>query len=217
MDTFEDSKITDVAILGYGGNCFDVADAIEAINSKSQKYRLAGFFDDSDNKKINDKYPPILGKINDAQHFKDLCFVNAIGSTRSFKLKEEIIKRSGINNERFISIIHPRAVVSPSATIKNGTVILAGVNIGPSVAIGHHVMILQNSVIGHDSIIGDYSIIAAGAVINGNVTVKPSVFIGAKSVVLENRTLESNSLLGAGAVLTKDLSKDAIAKGNPAK
>ena len=41
--------------------------------------------------------------------------------------------------------------------------------------------------------------------------------IGANSTILPDLQIEDNAIIGAGAVVTKDISKDYIVFGNPAR
>jgi maltose O-acetyltransferase len=49
------------------------------------------------------------------------------------------------------------------------------------------------------------------------VTLKKSCYIGAGSVILEGITVGPGSLVGAGCVVTRDVSRDTIVVGNPAR
>jgi len=48
-------------------------------------------------------------------------------------------------------------------------------------------------------------------------TVKRNVSIGANSTILPGIIIEENSLIGAGSVVTKDIPKNSVVTGNPAK
>lgn len=51
----------------------------------------------------------------------------------------------------------------------------------------------------------------------GRVTIGNNVFIGANSLILPNVTIGDNVIIGAGSVVTKDIPKNSVAIGNPAK
>lgn len=51
----------------------------------------------------------------------------------------------------------------------------------------------------------------------GKVNIGDNVFIGAGSIVLMNTTIGNNVIVGAGSVVTKNLKKNGVYAGNPAK
>ena len=209
-----------IAILGSGGNCYDIADTITYINTVFPKYNLTGFFDDSaDAVHSNNKtgYPPVLGSLKDAEFRSELFLVNGIGSTRTYFKKDEIIKKTGVGDNRFETIIHPEAVISPIVKIGTGSVVLANVTICSGAVIGRHVLILPGAVINHDCKVGDYSIVASGAILNGNVQLEPLCYIGAGAVILENLCVGKQALIGAGSIVLKDVSAKTVVAGNPAR
>jgi len=49
------------------------------------------------------------------------------------------------------------------------------------------------------------------------INIENNVFIGAHSIVLKGVTIGENSIVGAGSIVTKDIPKNQIWAGNPAK
>ena len=49
------------------------------------------------------------------------------------------------------------------------------------------------------------------------VIIGKNVWIGMNSLILKNVTIGDNSIIGAGSVVVKDVPKNTIAAGNPAK
>lgn len=214
--------IKKIIILGTGGNCLDIVDAVLAINQQSPMYEVLGFLDDDPGKQHYSYLGfPVLGSLKQAvslaAQFNDSVFVNGIGSPLSFGKKAALISSIQIPNKQFATVIHPDATISPSATIESGTVVLANTTICANATIGHHVMILPGCTINHDCQIGDYAIMASGAVLCGNVQLESSCYVGASSVILGDVVIGTQSLVGAGAVATKDVCTHSVVCGNPAK
>ena len=211
-------EIKKIIILGTVGNCIDILDAINEINSLHKKYEIIGFLDD-DHKKWNIKIYgiEILGGLDSALTYKDTFFVNGIGSPNNFWLKKDIIDKTGLSIDKFETIIHPSATVSKFATIGKGTVILQNVTIASNLTIGNHVIILPNSVINHDDIISDYVSIASGVCIAGGVKIEVGCYIGSGSTIIGNIKIGQNSLVGMGSVVLKDVKINSVVVGNPAK
>ena len=132
--------------------------------------------------------------------------------------------------------------IGNNVTIKDGTIIEGyGVmrNLGEGLSIGNNVGISQDCfialrgyiTIGNDSIIGpNVSIFSENHIsddINtpivfqgekrNNVIIGNGVWIGTRATILCGVTVGDNSIIGAGAVVIKDVPKNAIAVGVPAR
>jgi acetyltransferase-like isoleucine patch superfamily enzyme len=111
------------------------------------------------------------------------------------------------------------------------------VKIGSLSEISHHVKIGSNVNVHSQVFIPEYSVIESNAWIGPNVVLTNSKYpksqnaknnlfgcfvgmnskIGANSTILPNVRIGSNALIGAGSVVTKDVPKNAVVAGNPAK
>ncbi|MBN2716006.1 MAG: NeuD/PglB/VioB family sugar acetyltransferase [Deltaproteobacteria bacterium] len=211
-----------LVILGAGGNCIDILDAITARDAAANPYRVVGFLDDDPERhgEMLCGYP-VLGAIRSAAQctsgFPNAVFVNGVGSPKSFLQKPACIASTEIARNRFVSIVHPAATVSPHATIGQGTVILAHATIGARAVVGDHVMILPGCVVGHDCRIDAYAIVAAGTTLCADVHLQTSCYVGAGSVILGGITVSTGALVGAGSVVTRDVLSDTVVCGNPAR
>src|SRR5437868_13730536 len=117
----------DLVILGTGGNCLDILDAVLEINESraSAVYRVRGFLDDNRLSGENQFHGyPVLGPLGQAGKYSDCFFVNGIGSFRNYWRKPAILATTGLGLDRFETIIHPRASVSRFASLGPGTVVL---------------------------------------------------------------------------------------------
>ena len=56
-----------------------------------------------------------------------------------------------------------------------------------------------------------------GAVIGGNTYISDFVTIGMNATVMPKIKIEEGAYIGAGAVVTKDVKKNEVVAGNPAK
>ena len=73
------------------------------------------------------------------------------------------------------------------------------------------------SILEHDSKIGNGVHIMPGAVIGGNTSIGNYVTIGLNATVMPLITIEDGAFIGAGAVVTKNVKKNEVVVGNPAK
>jgi sugar O-acyltransferase (sialic acid O-acetyltransferase NeuD family) len=207
-----------IIILGTGGNCIDILDAINEINLITDTYEVVGFLDDNSSLWGKNLFgTKVLGGLESASEYGDSFFVNGIGSPHNFWKKKEIIDTTNIPVERFESVYHPSASVSNLATVGKGVVVLKNVSVSADLTIGNHVIILPNSVINHNDRIDDYVCIASSVSIAGNVHVENHSYIGGGSSILGNITIQQNSLVGMGSVVIRDVETNTVVAGNPAR
>ena len=212
--------IKKIIILGTGGTCIGILDAINDINAelKIKKYKCIGFLDDNKNNWGKEFWGiKVLGPLESAIKYPNSYFINGIGSSHNYTKKESIISKIGLPLERFENIIHPTASVSKMAQIGYGNVIFQNVVITSNVKIGNHVIILRNSAISHDDIIGDYTCITSGVCISGGVTIGKSCYLGANCSIKEYVKIGEYSLIGMGSVVLNNVPKNSVVVGNPAR
>jgi len=207
-------------ILGTGGNCVDILDAVHERNAHSARppYECIGFLDDDPQQWGKEIWGvPVLGPLESAPQYPDAYFVNGIGSERNFWKKAAIIAKTRVPLDRFETILHPTASVSRMATLGKGVVVLQQVTIANQASIGHHVIILPNSIISHDAVIGDYTCITGGVCISGGVTIGRACYLGTNSAISGGVKIGNGCLIGMGAVIRHDVSEQAVMVGNPAR
>ena len=191
-------------LYGASGHSKVIIEIVKAIGERS----IEGLYDD------NPKYSEVLDIpiIHDSDIFgKQKEWVISIGNNI---IRKKIAERLEVT---FVSLIHPRAVVSTSSKLGIGSVVMAGVVINANVEIGKHVIINTGSVIEHDCVIGDYVHISPNAALAGNVTIKEGTHIGINSCVIQGVTIGKWVTVGAGAVIVKDIPDYAVVVGNPGR
>jgi sugar O-acyltransferase (sialic acid O-acetyltransferase NeuD family) len=212
----------EVIVLGAGGTMREVLDLIDALNASGrsgQPLRCVGCLDDDPALQGTEVGGvPVLGPLLDAgRRYGHAMLVDALGSPRSFPLRAEAARRAASDPTRFLTLIHPTAVVSPRASVGHGALIFAGVVVGSGASIGDHVTILANSVVNHDARVGDHSILASGVTLSGGVMVGPASYVGAGSHVRQLVQVGAGALVGMGAVVVRDVTPGTVVAGNPAR
>lgn len=117
----------------------------------------------------------------------------------------------------FISLIHPRAMISTRAKIGHGTVIMANVVINPDVVIGNNCIINSSSVIEHDCFISDHVHICPNVALAGEVRVDKKTWIGIGSTVIQQINIGKNVFVGAGTTVIHDIPNELKVVGTPAR
>ena len=79
-------------------------------------------------------------------------------------------------------------------------------------------MVINRGVsIGHHSILEEYAACNPGVTVSGQCVVGEGATIGSGATVLDQKIIGDGSIVGAGSVVTKDIPKDVVAYGVPAK
>ena len=121
------------------------------------------------------------------------------------------------SKDKFISLIHPVAIISDNTKIGVGSVIMAGVCINNGSYIGHHCIINTGTVIDHGCILDSYVHVSPNATLCGNVKIGNSSWVGAGATIIQGITVGENVIIGAGAVIIEDVPNGATVVGNPGK
>lgn len=133
--------------------------------------------------------------------------INGVGMLpgENKQVRYEIFERFNKLGFKFVTLVHPSAVLAEELVLSEGTQVMAGVVIQPSVSIGDNTIINTSASIDHDCIIGKHCHIAPGVTLSGGVVVKDHVHIGTGATVIQGITIGENSVIAAGAVVYKDV------------
>ena len=88
--------------------------------------------------------------------------------------------------------------------------------IASSCYLGVNSVVNTHSTVGHDITIGDHTVISSHVTI-GNSTLGNEVYVGLGAQTKEKLSIGDGSIISMGSILFKDLEKNIIAMGNPAR
>lgn len=196
-----------IVIIGASGHGKVIADI-----AKNVGYEEIIFLDDNcDLKKCGDY--PIVGDVS--KHIQYDCdMIIAIGNADTRKRIQSKIKENG---KTLATLIHPAAVISENVTIGDGTVVMAGAVVNAGSTIGQGCIINTCASVDHDCIIEDYVHVSVGAHLAGTVYVGGNTWIGIGAVISNNIKIAANCTIGAGTVVIRDIVKQGVYVGVPAK
>lgn len=203
----------DVYVLGAGKHATEVSEYFNC----HQEYNLAGYVINVDH---HDQHSSIRKPVIQLYDFikqhpasSKPALIGAIGNYQR-KSIIELLEKSGYN---FVNIIHPHNYLSPTLKMGTGNCIAPGCVINANVNIGHHCIINTLCNISHDCVIEDYATISPGVTIAGNVHVSEGVFIGAGATIIPDIRIGKGAYIAAGSCVTKDVPKNVMIAGVPAK
>lgn len=203
----------DLIIVGAGGFGREALYVASDINKFHPQWNIKGFIDDNLNAldDIKCNYP-ILGKIKDWETSENEVYVMGISSPQAKEKVSFILKERGA---KFITLIHPRAMVYETATIGEGCIIGGMSNIGDCAIIGNFVNV-AGSIVGQDSSIDDFSTTTAFVNI-ANAKIGKRVFIGSHSVILNGKKVGDDAFVCAGSIVLSNVKPGTKVMGYPAK
>lgn len=211
---------TPVIVLGAGGNCRDIVDAMLDANRASgeQLFDPIGYLDD-DPAKLGTTLGgvPVLGPLASWTEYPDASFVDGLNGVDLTKRKAQLLGGLGIPSDRWTNVVHPSAVVSTMATLGTGVVLLANVTVNSDARLGDHVMVLPNSVVSHDCVIEGFCYLTPGVVLAGYVHLEEGVYIGAGATVRHRVRIGAGAVVGMASAVLSDVAAGATVVGTPAR
>lgn len=204
------SDLPSIVLVGLAGNTVELLETIEA------QFRIAAILSDDPG-----HAPAYFGTpvhpLGEAARFTDCQFLFLIGSEKSFRRRRAMIDGLGVDDDRFATLMDPRAVVSRLATLGPGTVLSSGVTLTANAVLDSHVLVLPQTVIHHDVRIGECCIIGTHVTIAGGVQIGAGCYIGSASAIRNGVTIGAGALIGMGANVVRDVPPGAVMVGNPAR
>lgn len=198
-------------VAGSGGFARETADALRAAGPD----RFAGFLDDDP--ATHGGPLPVLGAIDAVLGMPAVKLVVCVGNPRNYFSRARIVARLGLADDRYATVLHPRAEVSATSAAGSGSVLLAGVVLTADAVVGRHVAVMPQAVVTHDCVVGDYATIASGVRLGGGTQVGTGAYVGAGALIREGVTLGAWSLVGMGSVVLRDTGPGEVWAGNPAR
>jgi sugar O-acyltransferase (sialic acid O-acetyltransferase NeuD family) len=202
---------TRLVILGSGSFAIEALDIAQQLHS----FEVIGFVNNVDELAPGTLHAglPVFSPDSLPAGPADCLAVAAIVSNRRRGVVADMARRG----YRFVSLIHPSAVVSPRATIESGCVIGAGTVVSTNTVLRQQVIVNRGCLIGHDNDIGAFTTLGPGANVAGGVTIQEDAYIGVGAVVRDHLSIGRGAVVGAGSVVVKSVDAGALVTGVPAR
>lgn len=202
-------------IIGAKGFARELLEDLTVINIEE-----IAFYDDvSENlpEQLYDRFSILRNKNEVLEYFKKFRNEYTLGLGNPFLRKKMDTYLESLGG-KLVGTTSKNAVVSSyNVCFNSGTNILSGAIISNGCQFGRGCLVYYGAKVTHGCQIGDYVELSPGATLLGNVKVGNYVQIGANSTILPGIRIESNTIIGAGAVVTKDVKKNTVVAGVPAK
>lgn len=201
-----------IVLIGGGGHCRSVIDALKACNDYSDIV-----ITDSDILKGSIIQECIVAGTDDVlpvlyNHGFEDAFI-AVGGIKDTSVRRrcyDIAKTIGFS---LSVIIDPSSAIARDVQISKGVYVGKNATINSGSKIGCCAIINTGAIIEHECIIGEFSHISVGAVVCGNCNIGSDVFIGANATVIQGVHIGDNSIIGAGTVVLADVPSDITVTG----
>jgi sugar O-acyltransferase (sialic acid O-acetyltransferase NeuD family) len=206
-----------LVLIGAGGFAREVLDLVEALGQGASAPEALGFVVDAaygaPGTLVNDL--PILGGFEWLeQHAGQVSVVCAVGAPAA---RFELARRARQAGCRFMSLIHPSAILTRWVSVGEGVVIGAGCVLTNRITIGDHAQVNLDCTIGHDATLHRFATLAPGVHVSGNVALGTGCYIGTGANLIENIVVGEWSIIGAGSAIIKDVPPNATCVGVPGK
>lgn len=132
-------------------------------------------------------------------------------------VRQRVVADLASRGGRFVTLVHPAAVVGGDVEMQEGVVVQAGVQITTNVRLGRHAHLGVGAIVSHDCRIGAFVTLAPRVALSGDVTLADGVFCGVGSVVVPGCSVGEGAVIAAGAVVVDDVPAGVTAKGVPAR
>lgn len=197
-----------VLVVGAGGHAKSILAALE-----TAAVPIEGLLDD-DPARLGTTVIgyPILGPTASlAERGRDA--VMAIGDNRT---RNRLVAVWG-ERVRWLTVVHPTAVVHKSACLGPGSVVLAGAIVQPDAKIGAHAIINTSATVDHDCSVSAFAHIAPGVYLAGAVCVGEGALVGLGTSVAPGKHIGGWAVVGTGSVVVRDVAQGTTVYGNPAR
>lgn len=132
-------------------------------------------------------------------------FVLALGN---YKVKRQVVCEIKRRGGKFITLVHPTAIVAKTALIGEGNILDPFTIVGPNVKLGDFNLLTSQSIISHDCVVGDYNFFATSLLCGYNVVGDDNYF-GIRGTTLPDISIGNRNVIQAGMIVDKNVEDDS--------
>jgi sugar O-acyltransferase (sialic acid O-acetyltransferase NeuD family) len=202
-----------IIVIGSGGHAGAVIDVIET----EGKYKIEAILCDYAKPGNAILGYPVLGKV-DVLLKNNLPHIGIVAVGDNYYREKKVERILSLCPEfKFVTTIHPSAIVSRHSLIEQGVIIQAGAIVKNSTKVGAHCNINVNASVGHDVVLGDYSLIGPNVFVGGFGKVGRGSAVNIGAVIRDRVEVGEYSVVGMGSIVTKNIPSYVTVYGSPAR
>lgn len=118
---------------------------------------------------------------------------------------------------RFLTLVHPTAIVAPSATIGPGSILCPYSISSDAARLGRFTLMNYHSSLGHDASTGDFAVLSPYATLGGGASIADDVFLGLHASVGPGKSIGPRSKVSANSAALTDAPADSLVFGVPGR
>ena len=157
---------------------------------------------------------PIVGDPESYEPLPGDGFVLGIGIPW---VRRRVTENLAARGARFLTLVHPTAVVAPSAIIGEGTIVCPHTLVSADAMLGRCVLVNYHASVAHDAGVGDYAVLAPYATLGGFARVGADVFLGLHASVGPGRRVGDRCKVSANSCALADVPADTLVYGVPGR
>lgn len=202
-------------IVGAGDFGREVLDWAMAVPAEKRDWQVGGFLDvRPDSLDGFGASQSILGDPDTFVFTDNDCFICGVGNP---SIKLPCCRRLQTRGARFITLIHPAAVVGSGCRFGEGCILCPGAVVANHAALGDFVTLNLYSTVGHNATIGDGCTLSSHTDVTGWAVLGEGVFLGSHASVLPKTRVAEYTRVGAGSVVVKKTAPHTTVMGVPAQ
>ena len=147
---------------------------------------------------------PYLGDFSKYEIENEDYFVLAVGN---YKVKRQVVDEIKRKGGKFLTLIHPTAIVAKTALIGEGNILDPFTIVGPIVKLGDFNLLTSQSIISHDCVVGDYNFFATSLLCGHNIVGDDNYF-GIRGTTLPEISIGNRNVIQAGMIVDKNIEND---------
>ena len=131
--------------------------------------------------------------------------------------RKHVAERLEEQGARFLTLVHPRAVVADNCRIGTGAIVCPNAVISDSATLGRFALVNYHASLGHDSFAGDFVVLSPYATLGGHSRVEDEGFLGLHASVGPGKTVGSRTKVSANSCVLSSAPGDSIVYGVPGR